>query len=82
VVTATLDIVQYYCVLCGVYCGYRNSSYSAMILCSVSRLLWLQQQYIYCNVTVFFVVYFGCSNSRYSAMVLCFVSRLLWLNRQ
>jgi len=54
VVTATVDIVQYYCVLCGVYCGYRNSRYSAMILCSLSRLLWLQQQYVYIAMLLFF----------------------------
>jgi len=32
VITATVDIVQWYCVVCGVYCGYTNNSYSAMIL--------------------------------------------------
>jgi len=52
VVTATVDIVQWYCVFCGVYCGYSNSRYSAMVLCCVWSLLWLQQQYIYCNGTV------------------------------
>ena len=46
VVTATVDIVQCYCVVCGVYCGYSNSRYSAMLLCSVWRLLCLQQQKI------------------------------------
>ena len=35
VVTATVDIVQWYCVLCIVYCVERNSSYRAMILCCV-----------------------------------------------
>jgi len=33
VVTATVDIVQYYSVLCGVYCGYSNSRYSSNVLC-------------------------------------------------
>ena len=32
-VTATIGIVQWYCVVCGVYCGYSNSIYSAMVLC-------------------------------------------------
>jgi len=32
VVTATVDIVQWYCGLFGVYCGYINSRYSAMLL--------------------------------------------------
>ena len=34
-VTATVAIVQCYCVVCGFYCGDSNSRYSAMILCSV-----------------------------------------------
>ena len=33
VVTETVDIVQSYCEVCGVYCGYINSRYSAMVLC-------------------------------------------------
>jgi len=44
VVTATVGIVQCYCVVYGDYCGYSNSRYSAMVLCCVWRLLWLQQQ--------------------------------------
>jgi len=40
VVTAKVDIVQWYCVVCGVYCGYSNSRYSAMILCCVWSSLW------------------------------------------
>jgi len=35
VVTTTVDIVQWYCVVCGVYCGYSNSRYSAIVLCCV-----------------------------------------------
>jgi len=35
VLTATVDIVQWYCVVCGVYCGYSKSRYSAMVLCFV-----------------------------------------------
>ena len=38
VVTETVDIVQWYCVVCGVYCGYSNSSYSAMELCFVCEV--------------------------------------------
>jgi len=33
VVTSTVDIVQCYCVVCGVYYGYSNRRYSAMLLC-------------------------------------------------
>jgi len=47
VVTATVDIVQWYCVVCGDYCGYSNSRYSAMVLCCVWSLFWLQQQYLF-----------------------------------
>ena len=32
-VIATVDIVQWYSVLFGVYFGYSNSRYSAMVLC-------------------------------------------------
>jgi len=35
VVKATVDIVQYYCSVCGDYCGYCYSRYSAMILSCV-----------------------------------------------
>jgi len=44
VVTATTDIVKWYCVVCRDYCAYNNRRYSAMVLCCVWRLLWLQQQ--------------------------------------
>ena len=55
VVTTTLDIVQWYCVVCGNFCGYSISRYSAMLVCCVWSLLWLQQQQLYCIVTVFSV---------------------------
>ena len=45
-VSATVDIVKLYCFVCGDYCGYCNSRYSAMVLCCVWSLLWLQQQMI------------------------------------
>ena len=32
VVTATLGILQWYCVVCGLYCGYSNCRYSPMLL--------------------------------------------------
>jgi len=35
VVTATVDIVQWYCVVFGVYCGYNNNRYSAIEPCGV-----------------------------------------------
>jgi len=44
VVTATVDTGQWYCVVWGVYCSYSKSRYSAMVLCCVWSLLWLQQQ--------------------------------------
>jgi len=44
VVTSTVDIVQCYCVLSAVYCGYSNSRYSAMVLFFVWSLFWLKQQ--------------------------------------
>jgi len=78
VVTTTVDIVQWYCVVCGFYFGYSNSSYIAMVLClcgfycvtvTVDLVQW------YCVV---FRVYCGYSNSRYSAMLMCCVLRLLW----
>jgi len=34
-VTATVDIVQRYCFVCGDYCGDSNSRYSAMVRCCV-----------------------------------------------
>ena len=37
VVTATVDRVLRYCVVCGDYCDYSKSRYSAMVLCCVWR---------------------------------------------
>ena len=34
-VTATVEFVQSYCVVCGVYCGGSNSRNSAKVLCCV-----------------------------------------------
>ena len=39
VVTATVDLVQSYSVVCGVYCGDNNSRYSAMVLCFVLKFI-------------------------------------------
>ena len=44
VVKVTVDIVQWYCVVCGGYFGDNNGRYSPMVLCCVCRLLLLQQQ--------------------------------------
>jgi len=44
VIKASVFIVQWYCIVCGVYCGYSNSRNSAMVLCCVWRILCLQQQ--------------------------------------
>jgi len=54
-VTAAVDIVQWYCVVCGVYCGYSNSRYREIVLYCVGSLLWLQQQQIKGNIIVFCV---------------------------
>jgi len=35
VVTTTVDIEQWYCVVCGDYCGYSSRGYSEMILCCI-----------------------------------------------
>jgi len=40
VVTAAVDIVQSYCVVCGDFCGFSKSRYSAMLLGYVWSLLW------------------------------------------
>ena len=40
VVKAKVDILQCYCVVNRVYCGYSNTRYSAMLLCCVLILLW------------------------------------------
>ena len=82
VVTSTVDIVQWYSVVCGIYCGYCTSSYSAMLLClcgvfvvtaTVDIVQW------YCVVCGDLS---GYSSSRFSAMVLCFEWSLLWLQQQ
>jgi len=49
VVTAKGVIVQRYCVVCGVNCGYRNSRCCAMLLCCVWSLFCLPQLYSLCN---------------------------------
>jgi len=46
VVTATVSMVQCYCVVCVVYCCFSNIRSSAMILCCLWSLLWLQHQMI------------------------------------
>jgi len=35
VVTAKVDLVQWYCVVSGVYCCYSNRCYSAIVPCNV-----------------------------------------------
>jgi len=44
VVRASVELVQILCAVCGVYCGYSNSRYSALVLCCVLSILLLQQQ--------------------------------------
>ena len=68
---STVDIVQWFCVVFGVYCGYSNIRYSAMLLCLcvefivVTATVDIEQRYcIVCGV------YCGYSNSRYSEIVL------------
>jgi len=82
VVTATVVIVQWYCVVCGVYCCYSNRNYSVMILCCVGDYCGYSRSSYYAMVLGWVGVYCGYSNSRYSAMVLCFVWSLLCLQQQ
>ena len=74
VVTAPVDIVQCYFVLCGVLSVYIKRRYSAMVLCFewsffvvAATVDIVQYNSVVCGV------YFGYSKSRYSAMVLCFM---------
>ena len=46
VVTAKFDVWQLCFVVCVVYCRYNNSRYSAIVLCCVWSLLWLQHYLI------------------------------------
>ena len=69
-VTAAVDIVHWYCAVCGDFCGYSNSSYSAMVLCFVGvYCVYSNSRYsamvLYCDG-----VYCGYINSRYSEMLL------------
>jgi len=52
VVRAIVDIVQWYCAVCGEYCGWSSSRNRAMILCFEWSFWGLQQQWIRCNVTM------------------------------
>jgi len=59
VVTATLGIVQWYCVVCVIYCGYSNSRYSAMVLCCMLRFCGYSNRNIvqwYCVLLEFILV--------------------------
>jgi len=78
VVTATVDIVQWYCDLCVVYCGYSNSRYSSMLLCSVGVYCGYSNSRYSAMVLSWVGGYCGYSNSRYSAMVLCCVEYILF----
>ena len=81
-VTATVDIVQWYCVVCGVYCCYSNSKYSAILLCCFGDYCGYSKRSYYAMLLCLVGVYCGYSNSRYSAMVLCLVWSLLWLQQK
>jgi len=82
VVTTTLDIVQWYCFLCGFI----------VVIATVDteHCYCLRSKFIVFTATVDIVkcycvlcgVYCGYSNSRYSEMLLCFVWSLLWLQQQ
>jgi len=63
VVKATVDIVQCYCVLCGVYCCYSNRSYSAMVLCCVGVYCGYSKSRYNAMVMWCLGVYCGYSNS-------------------
>jgi len=73
VVKATVDIVQWYCVWFGGYCGGSNSRYSAMVLCCFVDFVVKAKVDIVQWYCVVCGVYCGERNSRYSAMVLCCV---------
>jgi len=81
-VTATVDLVQWYCVVSGVYCCYSNRIYSEMVLCNVVVYCGYSKIRYSAMVLCCVGVYCGYSNSRYSAMVLCCVWRLLRLLQQ
>ena len=80
--TATVDLVQWYCVLCGVL----------LVTATVVIVHWycvgLEINVVTATIDIvqcYCVVcgdYCSYSNSRYSAMFLCFVCRLLWLHQQ
>jgi len=82
VVTATVGIVKWYCVVCGVYCGDSNSRYSAMVLFLLEFIVVTATVVIVKWYCVVCGVYCGYSNSRYSAMIQCCVWSLLWLQQQ
>jgi len=70
VVTSTVYIVQCYCVLCGVYCGYIKSRYTAMVLYYVVDYCCYSNSRYSTMVLCFVGVYCGYKNIRYSAMLL------------
>jgi len=75
VVTATVDIVQLYCIVCGVCCGYSKSRYSEK-----ERYCVFVEMYVFkarVDIKQWYCVvcggYCGYSNSSYGAIVLCCV---------
>ena len=81
-VKTTVDIVQWYRVVYGVYCGYSKNRYSAKVLCCVWSLLCYSNSSYSVMVLCFVWSSLCYSNSRYSAMVPCCVWSLLWLQQQ
>ena len=81
-VTATLDIVQCYFVVCGDFL-FTATIYIVQYYCVVLEFIVVTATVdivqCYCVVCG---VYCRYSNSRYSAMLLCFVWRLFWLRQQ
>ena len=58
-VISTVDIVQCYCVLCGIYCGYSNSRYGVMLLFLLEFIVVTATEVVvqwYCVVLEFIVV--------------------------
>jgi len=53
VITKSVDLVKCFCFVCVDFCGYSNSKCSAILLCCIWKFLWLLQQYLLCNATVY-----------------------------
>jgi len=71
VFTATVDTVQLFCVLCGVYCGYKTEILVPNTVMYVEVILFTARVDIVQYFCVFCLYYCGYGNSRCSAILLC-----------